>query len=171
MRITDFPASNNRQIFTAKTEKGYVGCVKKDTFFCVTLEVFDSALKAANKARNLERQLRDRNNTEVKELIEVKRSTSKKPKKKVAYAENLYTLAEAEAMPLLRFQEVWVITKGDTYVSDCLDKENKNLVRYTTVRERAKYFKDHEEAKMTMRVLKNVIGPGFDLRRFFIENN
>ena len=85
------------------------------------------------------------------------------------YAEKLYTLTEAEAMPLLQFQEVWVITKGDMYVRDCLDKENKRLVRYTTNRDSAKYYKDHEEAKMTMKVLKGVVGPGFDLKRFFTK--
>lgn len=171
MKITDFPINNDREIFTAKTEEGYVGCVKEDTFFCVTVEVFDSALKAANKARSLQRQLRDKSYVKVKESVEVKKSTSKKPKKKVAYAEKLYTLSEAEAMPLLKFQEVWVITKGDMFVRDCLDRENKRLVRYTTSKDSAKYFKDHEEAKMTMRVLKSVVGPGFDLKRFFIKNN
>lgn len=171
MKITDFAVNSDREIFTAKTDEGYVGCVKEDTFLCVTVEVFDSALKAANKARSLQRQLRDKSHVKVKGSVEVKKSTSKKPKKKVAYAEKLYTLAEAEAMPLLKFQEVWVITKGEMYVRDCLDKENKSLVRYTTNRDSAKYFKDHEEAKMTMRVLKGVVGPGFDLKRFFVKNN
>ena len=170
MEITNFPTNDAREIFTAKTEKGYVGCVKEDTFFCVTVDVFDSALKAANKARSLQRQLRDKSGTKATAAVEVKKSTSKKPKKKVTYAEKLYTLAEAEAMPLLKFQEVWVITKGDMYVRDCLDKENKRLVRYTTTRDNAKYFKDHEEAKMTMKVLKGVVGPGFDLKRFFVKN-
>ena len=73
-------------------------------------------------------------------------------------------------MPLLKFQEVWVITKGDTYVRDYLDKQKQSLVTYTTERGKAKIYKDHEEAKMNMRVLKNLIGPGFNLMRFFVEN-
>jgi hypothetical protein len=82
----------------------------------------------------------------------------------------LYTLDETKAMPLLRFQEVWVIIKDSMYVSDCLDRERKNLVSYTSNKEKAMYFTCHEKAKMTMRVLKGTIGPGFDLKRFFIEN-
>jgi hypothetical protein len=73
-------------------------------------------------------------------------------------------------MPLLRFQEVWVITKDDSFVSNCLDQKNKTLVTYTKNREEAKFYKDHEIAKMNMRTLKNVIGPGFNLMRLFIKN-
>ena len=170
MEISNFPKNSAKEIFTAKTNEGYVGCVKEDTFLCVTVEVFDSALKAANKARNLQRLIRDRSTQQTKSEVRTVKETGKKTKKKVAYAEKLYTLTEAEAMPLLRFQEVWVITKGDMYVRDCLDRENKNLVRYTTNRDSAKYYKDHEEAKMTMRVLKGVVGPGFDLKRFFVRS-
>jgi len=72
-------------------------------------------------------------------------------------------------MPLLSFQEVWVIVRGEEYVSDCLNKEKKKLVSFTSERDKAKYFADHEKAKMTMRVLKGVVGPGFDLKRFFIQ--
>jgi hypothetical protein len=64
---------------------------------------------------------------------------------------------------------LWVIVRGEEYVSDCLNKEKKKLVSFTSERESAKYFVDHEKAKMTMRVLKGVVGPGFDLKRFFIQ--
>jgi len=169
MRIENLP--ENKEIFTAKVDEGYVGCVRLDEYVCFTVEVFDSALRAANRARNLQRSLKTQNPKEYKKNEELPKVTSKKPKKKVAYTQKLYTLAETEAMPLLRFQEVWVITKGELYVRDCLDKERKELIRYTKEKDQAKYFIDHEKAKMTMRVLRGVIGPGFDLTRFFIEND
>lgn len=168
MKIQDLPT--DKEIFTAKTEEGYVGCVRLENYVCFTVEVFDTALRAANKARNLQRTLKTSNLKENKNDEESLKVASKKPKKKVACRQKLYTLAETEAMPLLRFQEVWVITKGDLYVKECLDKERKELIRYTKEKDQAKYFVDHEKAKMTMRVLKGVVGPGFDLARFFIEN-
>ena len=150
-------------------EKGYVGCVKKEEFVCFTLNVYDSVLKAANGARSLEKKLRD---TEVKsKTVKDKKIqiTTKSRKKKVSYSEKLYTLADTKVMPLLSFQEVWVIIKGDEYVSDCLNNEKKKLVTLTPNKDKAKYFNDHEKTKMTMRVLKGVVGPGFDLKRFFIQ--
>ena len=112
-------------------EKGYVGCVKKEEFVCFTLNVYDSVLKAANGARSLEKKLRD---TEVKsKTVKDKKIqiTTKSRKKKVSYSEKLYTLADTKVMPLLSFQEVWVIIKGDEYVSDCLNNEKKKLVTLT----------------------------------------
>lgn len=170
MRTLSLQIDDRKEIFTAKTEQGYVGCVKEDDYVCFTVEVFDSALKAANRARSLQKSLRNKSEKKTESLNTNVKKASKKTEKKVAYTQKLYTLAETEAMPLLRFQEVWVITRENLYVLDCLDKENKRLVRYTPSKDKAKYYSDHEEAKMTMRVLKSVVGPGFDLMRFFVEN-
>jgi hypothetical protein len=141
---------------------------------CFTVDVFSSALEAANKARNLKRLLEQpaaKQCNETKENTEeIKKRVVKKTVKKVALSSRLYTLDETKAMPLLRFQEVWVIIKDSMYVSDCLDTERRNLVSYTSNRDKALYFTCHEKAKNTMRVLKGVVGPGFDLKRFFIEN-
>lgn len=168
MQIIGLPADKKKEIFTAKVEEGYVGCVRTEDYVCFTLERFDTALKAANKARNLQRNLKTKSENKISSTTV--KTTSEKIEKKVAYTQKLYTLAETEAMPLLRFQEVWVITRDNLYVRDCLDQKNKRLVRYTPDKEKAKYYNDHEEAKMTMRVLKGVVGPGFDLKRFFVEN-
>ena len=141
---------------------------------CMTVEVYSSALEAANKARSLKRQLELPKAQECKETKknaeETKKCVVKKTVKKVALGSRLYTLDETKVMPLLRFQEVWVIIKDSMYVSDCLDTERRNLVSYTSNRDKALYFTCHEKAKNTMRVLKGVVGPGFDLKRFFIEN-
>ena len=163
-----------KEIFTAKTESGYIGCVRMSAGVCLTVEVFSSVLEAANKARSLKKQLELPKpqvcNETQKKTEETKKCVVKKTNKKVAFKSRLYTLDETKAMPLLRFQEVWVIIKDSMYVSDCLDTERRNLVSYTSSKDKALHFTCHEKAKNTMRVLKGVVGPGFDLKRFFIEN-
>ena len=174
VEILNLDAVKEKEVFTAKTEKGYVGCVRMNSGICFTVDVFSSALEAANRARNLKRLLEQPTAQQCKETKknteEIKKCVVKKTVKKVPLRSRLYTLDETKAMPLLRFQEVWVIIKDSMYVSDCLDKERRNLVSYTSNKDKALYFTCHEKAKMTMRVLKGTIGPGFDLKRFFIEN-
>jgi len=175
VEILNLDAVKEKEVFTAKTEQGYVGCVRLPAGVCFTVDVFSSALEAANKARNLKKLLGQPSPQKCKETKknteEIKKCVVKKTNRKVALRSRFYTLDETKAMPLLRFQEVWVIIKDSMYVSKCLDKERRNLVSYTSNREKALYFTCHEKAKMTMRVLKGTIGPGFDLKRFFIENN
>jgi hypothetical protein len=174
VEILNLDTVKEKEIFTAKTEHGYVGCVRMSAGVCLTVEVFESALEAANKARNLKRQLELPKPQDCKEIRknteETKKCVVKKTNKKVALRSRLYTLDETKVMPLLRFQEVWVIIKDSMYVSECLDTERRNLVSYTSDRDKALSFTCHEKAKNTMRVLKGVVGPGFDLKRFFIEN-
>jgi hypothetical protein len=174
VEISNLNTVRDKDIFTAKTEEGYVGCVRMSAGVCLTIEVFSSALEAANKARSLKRQLELPKPQECRETQkkteEIKKCVVKKTNKKVAFKSVLYTFDETKVMPLLRFQEVWVIIKDSMYVSDCLDKERRNLVSYTSDKEEALHFTCHEKAKMTMRVLKGAIGPGFDLKRFFVEN-
>lgn len=172
MEILNIPTVQAKDVFTAKTDKGYVGCVQTQVCFYFTTEVFSSALQAANAARRLRKNL----STQQESLSEVKPKTltkpkksSKKTKKTVAYPDRLYTQAEVEAMPLLRFREVWIILHGDEYVADCLNYEKKELVKYAKEQEKAKLFPCHEGAKSTMRTLRGVIGPGFDLMRMFIR--
>lgn len=174
VEILNLDTVKEKDIFTAKTESGYVGCVRVNAGVYLTVETFKSALEAANKARSLKRELEAPKAQECKETKknseEIKKCVVKKTNKKVVLRSRLYTLDETKAMPLLRFQEVWVIIKDTMYVSDCLDKERRSLVSYTSDKEKALYFACHEKAKMTMRVLKGTVGPGFDLKRFFIEN-
>jgi hypothetical protein len=169
VEITKILKTTDKTIFTAKTDEGYVGCVRKEDYVCFTVDVYDSVLKAANGARSLEKKLRDAHVNSKPAKDKKIQITTKSKKKKVRCSEKLYTLADTQAMPLLSFQEVWVIVRGEEYVSDCLNKEKKKLVSFTSERDKAKYFADHEKAKMTMRVLKGVVGPGFDLKRFFIQ--
>jgi len=72
-------------------------------------------------------------------------------------------------MPLLSFKEVWILSRGDEYVLDCLNKEKKLLCSYTSDKQKAKRFKDYEEAARIGRVLKSSVGPGFDCSRFWLR--
>lgn len=174
VQILNLSTSDAKEIFTARTEEGYIGCLRTDNTICLTVKVYESALEAANNARKLRKTLEEASKKKCEETQ--KKSTKsesyvvKQSAKKVVLKSRLYTLDETKAMPLLRFQEVWVIIKDSMYVSNCLDKERKNLVSYTSDKDKAQYFTCHEKAKMTMRVLKGAVGPGFDLKRFFIEN-
>lgn len=170
MEILNIPAEVTKEIFTAKAGGEYVGCVRMVDYICFTAETFDSALKAANKARNLKRLLSQQNGTQPEKKSVPTKSPSIKVKKKVVYHQRLFSLPEIKVMPLLRFKEVWVILKGNQYVSDCLNKKEKKLVSYSAERSEAKLFKYHDEAKSMITTLKGVLGPGFELARFFIQN-
>jgi hypothetical protein len=165
MEILDIPTTNTKDIFTAKTDKGYVGCVQTKICFHITTETFPNALQAANAARKLRKDL----GVSIQKSSANVQKSSKKSKNTVTWQDRLYTLAEVEAMPLLRFKEVWLILHGNEYVSDCLNYEKKQLIKYSPSKDKAKLFKCHEEAKNTMRTLRGVIGPGFNLMRLFIE--
>ena len=112
MEITKILKTTDKTIFTAKTDEGYVGCVRKEEYVCFTVDVYDSVLKAANGARSLEKKLRGAQVSSKPAKDKKIQITTKSKKKKVRCSEKLYTLADTQAMPLLSFQEVWVIVRG-----------------------------------------------------------
>ena len=171
LKILDVPTLD-KEIFTAQAEGGYVGCfrIEKGVFF--TSELYTSALTAANAARKLKKEIVQEKKIKVSvksKQTKAKKSSSKN-KNSVNYPWRLFTSDEVDRMPLLRFREVWIIIKGDEFVSDALNKEKKKIVELTSKKDQAKVFDCHEEAKRIMRVLKSTVGPGFDLKRFFIKN-
>ena len=172
MEILNLPAAPTKDVFTAKTEKGYVGCVRTELCWFFTLESFSNALQAANAARSLRKKLTapqaSPNLSSFAKSTKLKKSSGRS-KKPVTWQNRLYTLAEVETMPLLRFKEVWIILHGGEYVADCLNHEKKQLVKYTSSKDKARLFPCHEAAKSTMRTLRGVVGPGFDLMRMFIQ--
>ena len=175
MEITNIPAE--KEIFTAKTDEGYVGCFRTGNGIFISLEVFPKALVAANAARKLRKEFNSHDAYDPKEDVTLGNGTSKAKNKKatthsspkVSFNPKLYTHDEVETMPLLHFKEVWVITRYEDYISDALNHDKKRLVAYCQSKEQAKPFEDHEIAKRTMRTLKGTVGPGFNLQRFFIK--
>jgi hypothetical protein len=173
MEILGIPTEAAKDVFTAKTDQGYVGCVQADVCFYFTAEVFTSALQAANAARKLRKEISvkwGKDTEEEPKTLTKSKKGSKKTKKKVRYLNRLYTQAEVETMPLLRFREVWIILRDGAYVSDCLNFEKKELVNYSKNVEGAKLFSRHEDAKSIMKTLQGVIGPRFKLMRMYVEN-
>lgn len=171
LQITDIPTLD-KEIFTAKTDDGYVGCFRLDKGIFFTSDFYTSALTAANAARKLKKNLvqEDKIKVTVKTKQTKTKKSSLKKRNNVKYPWRLFTSDEVDRMPLLRFREVWIIIKGDEFVSDALNKEKKKIVELTRKKDQAKIFDCHEEAKRIMRVLKSTVGPGFDLKRFFISN-
>lgn len=170
MQITNVPA--DKEIFTAKTDDGFVGCFRLENGIFFTAEVFSKALPAANAARKLKKELGTKEAL-VKKSAVVKSAKAKKSKKllkPLGLGGKLYSLDETSDMPLLSFKEVWIIKRYENeFVSDALNQEKKKLVAYSADKENALRFDCHEEAKRIMRVLKGTVGPGFNLQRFFIR--
>ncbi len=163
------PEAKGKDVFTAKSDSGYVGCVRTPEYTLLTSEVFEKPLVAANAARKLKKSFgvpsKDKEGKKVKYVAPKKTKT----KSRVKLAGKLYSNDEREAMPLLSFQEVWVISRGDEYVLDCLNKEKKILCSYTKDKQKAKRFKDYEAALRVSKVLKGSVGPGFDTTRFWLR--
>jgi len=164
------PSTEGRDVFTAKTDSGYLGCFKSQDYLVMTPNFFTKPLEAANAARRLKKKMQS--SSTIKAVTKVTKKSSKikqNNKRQVKLTGRLYTVEETQKMPLLRFQEIWVVTHGDDYVADCLNTEKKQLVSFTPNKEKAKKFKDHEEAKRAMNTLKGVVGPGFNLMRYWVR--
>ena len=165
------PQDEKREVFTAKTDSGYVGCVITDKCMIMTKEQYAKPLVAANAARKLNKVLKE--DGLIKETVKVKTEKFKKTErvKECKLTGRLYTDEQRRAMSLLSFREVWVVTRGDEYVLDCLNTDKKLLCSYTKNREKAKRFRDYEEAQRISRTLKAVCGPGFNISRYWLKNS
>lgn len=165
-----------KEVFTVKTNGSYFGCVNFMQGFYVGREEFPTPLAAANGARKLRATLSiartEKLDSELfnNETKKTNKNVVIRSKSRLMYKSKLCTFEETLTMPLLSFQEVWVITKEGEYVKDSLNKETKKLVTFTNERDKAQFFYDHEEAKRRMRVLKGTVGPGFGLARFWVKN-
>lgn len=165
------PLDDSKEFFTAKTDSGYVGCYRSPEAIVITTDVFEKPLPAANAARKMKKMIETKTKTRtVKKVTQTKTVAVKKTQKHVKLQTKLFTAAQAETMPLLKFREVWVITHKDEFVSDCMNTQKKRLVAFTKDKDKAKRFYDHEDAKRSMNTLKGVVGPGFGLIRFFEKN-
>ncbi len=183
VEISNLEEVKDREIFTAKVNGSYVGCVRFEYGICIAEDLCDTGLAAANKARHMKKQLfkyesvmsktetlKEKDNTCVTTQIHKRTRKPITRNNKVSCYRDLYTFAETKEMPLLKFKEVWVVTQGNSFVSDCLNSRTKKLVTLSPHKNKAKYFYSHEEAKNIMNVLKDTVGPGFNLQRFFIKN-
>lgn len=167
----EFPKTD-KDVFTAKVDGRYVGCFQTDNSLTMTTEFYEKPLAAANAARKLKKEMSFAGSGKaVTTVIKKQKKTKTKTKKSVKLTGRLYTADEVTALPLLSFQEVWIVTRGEEYVRDCLNQEKKQLVSMTKDKEKAKRFKSHEDALRAARVLKGCVGPGFSITRYWINLN
>jgi len=170
------PLDSKKEVFTAKCDGGYLGCIRIDDIIAITSDKYDKPLQAANAARKLKKQVSKIDSTTYVEAEnsvkkEVVKALNKSPdsKRSLVLSLELYTHEEMQALSHLHWKEVWLITKEGEFVSDCLNKQAKRLVAFTGESKKAKRFEDHEDAKRTMRILKGVVGPGFGLVRQYAK--
>ena len=139
MEITN--VTTGKEIFTAKTDNGFVGCFRVSQGVFFTGQVFEKAFTAANAARKLKKelgagQLREVSSpSEAKETVkfekakepEVKEENSSPVKpKNISLLGKLYTLDETMEMPVFSFQEIWVIKHYEDYVSDAMNTQKSS---------------------------------------------
>jgi hypothetical protein len=159
--LFEIPKTPEKEVFTVKHNGGYYAAITGEQSIFMSLEVFDSPLKASNHARALKRQ----HNIDVKikkdKKINVVNNTTKIARKK-----QLYTEAEMASETKLKFREVWVILSPQgEYAVNVLEKDT--VVNYVPDRQKAQAYKTYEEAVITLNVLDKVIRKGHQLRRFF----
>lgn len=163
MQLIQIPKNTEKEVFTVKVEDKYYGVIVGNDDFFVSLEAFDSPLKASNHARSVKRQKK----------ITGKPSTLKKPegtvtRTKLSKKKQLFNEAEMAAHTNLRFREVWVILNADDcFVVEAV-KEN-TLVKYSDKREKAEVYKTYEDALIKLKTLDMVVRRGHKLRRYFEE--
>ena len=157
------PLDTSKEVFTAKCDGGYFGCLRTEDCIAITKKSFPKPLQAANAARKLKKTLGLIDETPTDSLPGPRKAKS------LPLRTELYTAEQMHEAPLLKFREVWLITKDEDYVQDCLNKETKKILSLTRDRGKAKHFDDHVAATRAIRVLKGVVGPGFGLVRYFAK--
>lgn len=163
MQLIQIPKNTEKEVFTVKVEDKYFGVIVTDDDFFVSLEAFDSPLKASNHARSVKRQKK----------ITGKPSTLKKPegtvtRTKLSKKKKLFNEAEMTAHTALRFKEVWVILNADDcFVSEAVNE--KTLVKYSPNKQSAEVYKTYEDALIKLKTLDMVVRKGHKLRRYFQE--
>jgi hypothetical protein len=159
--LTKIPDKTKKDVFAIRTQLGYHGGFRIDAEVYLTEEMFDSALRAANKARSLKK-------TFVKS-VNIKKHETPKKMTKLATTPRLYTEAEMASHSKLKFKETWAImSKDGLYVHSYL--KNNKVAEYSSNRAKAEIFKTYEEALFRLRTLDMISPKRHVLKRFMVEN-
>lgn len=163
MNLSKLTLDHSKDICTVKTNSGYLGVIFADNELFLTLETFESPLKAANSARKLKRE------SGIKTTVKKnKKSKVLEIKTTITRVNRLYTEAEMASYTYLRFREAWVILNpsGD-FVQSVVS--NNRVAEYCKEKSEAKLYATYENASCDQKVLNAVLKNGHQLRRFFIE--
>lgn len=181
--LFELEIQEGKEIFTVKKGLVWYGVINAGNKLYMTECSFDTALQAANKARALKKA----NNIEatitkaptIKKVEEPKPKTFKKPKitnsklKIDGCATELYGEEEMSSIAArtgLTFREVWVIK--DRKTGNFLHKSltDKTVAEYCDQKEFAELYPSFEEAMNMVKTLNGVVGPGHELRRYWMRN-
>lgn len=163
MNLSKLTLDYSKEICTVKTNSGYHGVILADNELFLTLETFESPLKAANSARKLKRE------SGIKTTVKKnKKSKVLEIKTTITRVNKLYTEAEMAAYTHLRFREAWVIlSPAGEFVQSVVS--NNHVAEYCKEKNEAKLYTTYENASCDQKVLNAVLKNGHQLRRFFIE--
>jgi hypothetical protein len=119
-------------------------------------------LIASNKARALKK----------KHKIEVSFKKGSEQTKKVKVKQNhvLYSDSEVAKLTHLTFKEAWLIlSPNGQYIEQVLNQDT--VAKYTKNIEKARVFKNYEDASSFIKTLDMVIKKGHGLRRYYIRSD
>lgn len=163
MDLVQLHIDKTKEVYTVKMGDKYHGVVMGDDDLYITLEAFESPLKAANAARKLKRE-----NKIVRTIKKKCKPDYPIIQTKIHRVEKLFTEAEVASLTHLRFRETWVIMSRDgKYVKSMLD--NSKVVDYCTNKDKAMTFSTYEAACINQKTLNLTVQNGHFLRRFFVE--
>lgn len=149
-----------KDVFTAKINGRYHGVIRCGGDLYLTHAVFESALQAANKARNLKKLYFSN--------VSFKSPSTSKKMTKLAEKPFLFTKAEMASKPDLKFREVWVVQNPNgEYLATYL--KNNTVAKYSLKREEAELFNTYEEAQMKANTLDMLVQRGHKLKKFLVD--
>lgn len=183
VELFELEIQEGKEIFTVKKGKVWYGVINAGNRLYLTECSFDSALQAANKARSLKKtnqiEARVVQQQKIEEKVEAKSKTLKKPKitsskrKIVGVNTELYSEEEMSSLAStgLKFREVWVVRdrKSGKFVHKSL-KDN-SVAQYCEDKEHAEIHTSFENAVSLVKTLNSVVGPGHELRRYWVKNS
>jgi hypothetical protein len=183
VELFELEIQEGKEIFTVKKGKVWYGVINAGNRLYLTECSFDSALQAANKARALKKtnkiEARIIQQPKIEEKVDIKPETLKKPKitsskrKIVGVNTELYSEEEMSSLAStgLKFREVWVVRdrKSGKFVHKSL--KGNSVAEYCEDKEHAEIHTSFENAVSLVKTLNSVVGPGHELRRYWVKNS
>lgn len=165
MELLQLPKNTDKEVFTVKHDGKYFAVLNTEENYLVSLQEFDSPLKASNHGRSAKKQL-----GLTQTIRKVEKAKTPKPERKIQKRPKLYSETEMASETRLKFHEVWLIVgpRGN-YASSVL--QNGTVVNYVNDADRADIYKSYEEANLRLNTLDMVIRKGHSLKRFFAQKD
>lgn len=163
MDFVSIEKNPEKEVFAVRINGSYHGAITGENEIYLTLESFESPLKASNNARSLKKKHKIK--TYIKKSKTFEKSATAP---KIVRSVYLYTEVEMASITHLRFREAWVIIgpTGDFVIDP---KKPGMITEYVKTKEKAKLFPSYEAANLRLKTLDMVVKRGHSLQRFFVE--